>query len=86
MHSAATTVDEYIASLSPDRQEAISAIRQVMLDNLPEGYEEGIQYGMIGYYVPFSRLSKTYNGQPLGYVALASQKNYISMNCTQSTG
>lgn len=84
-YSEAASVEEYIASLPPDRQEAVSAIREVILKHLPEGYEEGMQYGMIGYYVPFSRLAQTYNGQPLGYAALAPQKNYISMNCTQST-
>lgn len=66
VHSDAATVDEYIAGLPPDRREAVSAIRDVILQHLPAGYEEGMQFGMIGYYVPFSRLAKTYNGQPLG--------------------
>lgn len=82
VHSDAATVDEYIAGLPPDRREAVSAIRDVILQHLPAGYEEGMQFGMIGYYVPFSRLAKTYNGQPLGYAALASQKNYISVYLT----
>jgi uncharacterized protein YdhG (YjbR/CyaY superfamily) len=79
VQSDAATVEEYIASLPPDRREAVSAIREVILKHLPDGYEEGMQYGMIGYYVPLSRLAKTYNGQPLSYAALASQKNYISV-------
>jgi hypothetical protein len=79
MHSGAQTVDDYLASLPVDRQETLSAVRDVILRNLPEGYEEGMQYGMIGYYVPLSRYPKTYNGQPLAYAGLASQKNYVSV-------
>lgn len=79
MQSRAQTVDEYLASLPEDRRNALATVRGVILRNLPEGYEEGMQYGMIGYYVPLSRYPVTYNGQPLGYVALASQKNYMSV-------
>ena len=77
--SGARTVEEYLAELPPDRREAISKVRQVVLDNLPEGYEEGMQYGMIGYSIPLSRYPVTYNKQPLGYIGLASQKNYMSL-------
>jgi hypothetical protein len=52
MKSEATTVEAYLATLPEDRPRAIEAVRKVFLDNLDEGYEEGIQYGMIGYYVP----------------------------------
>jgi hypothetical protein len=47
--------------------------------NLPEGFEEGMQYGMIGWYVPLDRFPDTYNGQPLGLAALANQKHYVSL-------
>ncbi len=77
--SSASTVEEYLAQLPPERREAISAVRDVILQHLPAGYEEGMQYGMIGYYVPLERFADTYNGQPLGLVALASQKNYMSV-------
>src|SRR5688572_14137648 len=77
--STAATVDEYLASLPPDRRGALEAVRQVVLTNLPPGYEEGMQYGMIGYYVPLTRLADTYNGQPLGLAALASQKNFMTL-------
>ena len=77
--SQAKTPEEYIAELPSDRRDAISRVREVVRQNLPAGYEEGMQYGMIGWYVPFSRLPKTYNGQPLGYAALASQKTYMSL-------
>lgn len=79
VRSEARTPDEYIAELPPERREAISAVRKVILDNLPDGYEEGMQFGMIGYYVPLERFPDTYNGQPLGLAALASQKNHMAL-------
>ncbi len=48
-------------------------------DNLPDGYREGMQFGMIGWYVPLERFPDTYNGQPLGLAGLANQKNYMSL-------
>lgn len=77
--SQARTPDEYVASLPEDRREAVARVREVVNENLPEGYREGMQYGMIGWYVPLERFSDTYNGQPLGLAALASQKNYMSL-------
>ena len=77
--SQAQTVDEYLAELPPERREAIITIRKVILDHLPEGYEETTQYGMISYVIPLERYPITYNRQPLGYAALASQKNYMSL-------
>ena len=77
--SDATTVAQYLAELPEARWEALSAVRQVILDNLPQGYEEGIHFGMIGYVVPLATYPKTYNKQPLSYVALASQKSYMSL-------
>lgn len=74
-----TSPEEYLAGLTPERAEAIGAVRAVILEHLPEGYEEEISFGMIGYVVPLSRYSTTYNGKPLQYAALASQKNYMSV-------
>jgi hypothetical protein len=51
----------------------------VILDHLPKGFDEGMQYGMIGYYVPLTRYPETYNGQPLGVAGLASQKRHIAL-------
>ena len=62
-----------------DRRAAISAVRQVVLENLPQGYEEMMQFGMIGYVIPLERYLVTYNGQAWQYAALASQKNYMSL-------
>ena len=77
--STATTTDEYIDSLPDERRAAVAAVRDVVRRNLPHGFEEGMQYGMSGWYVPLERFPDTYNGQPLGLVGLASQKNYISL-------
>ena len=80
MKSTATTVEEYLAELSPERQEAVSAIRQTVLSNLPDGYEEIMDFGMIVYVVPLERVPKTYNGHPLMYAAISSEKNYVSVH------
>ena len=77
MRSAAQTVEAYLEELPPDRREALAAVRGVILDHLPEGYEESMQSGMIGYSVPLARYPTTYNKQPLGIAALASQKRYM---------
>ena len=86
MQSAAKTVAEYLSNLDDVRREAISAVRGVILDNLPDGYEEAMQFGMITYVVPLSVLADTYNGQPLMYVALASQKRHMSLYLTNVYG
>jgi hypothetical protein len=77
--NSAQTIDEYLASLPDDRRETISTLRQIILRNLPSGFEETIQSGMIAYVVPLSILPDTYNGQPLQLAALAAQKNYYSL-------
>ena len=77
--SKAKTVDEYLAELPEDRRAEIAIVRKVILANLPDGYQEMMQFGMIGYVVPLERYPVTYNGQPLMFAALASQKNYMSL-------
>jgi len=79
MRSEAKTVDEYLLSLPEERREAISKVREVILQNLPDGYEESMNWGMISYEVPLSTCPDTYNGQPLTYAALASQKNHMAV-------
>jgi len=76
---ASPTATDYIESLPTERRTAIEKVRQVILDNLPEGYQESVGAGMLMYGVPLSRFPNTYNGQPLCYAALASQKNYMSV-------
>lgn len=82
MQSKAATVAEYIKSLPADRRAAISAVRETILKNLDKGFQEGMQYGMIGYSVPHSIFPDGYHcdpKQPLPYAGLASQKNYMSV-------
>ena len=79
MKSNALTVDEFISGLSPERQAVIKAVRKVILDNLPDGYKETINWGMISYEIPLEVYPDTYNGKPLSYIALASQKNHMTI-------
>ena len=77
--SAAATVEDYLAELSPERREAVSTVRDVILAHLPDGYEEMMDFGMISYVIPLSTYPITYNERPLMYAALSSQKNYCSL-------
>lgn len=79
MQSPEATVEAYLASLPEARRREMELLRQLVLQHLPKGYEEGMQYGMISYHVPIAVYPHTYNGKPLGYIAMASQKNYISL-------
>jgi hypothetical protein len=82
MTSTAKTVDEYLANLPPDRRIAIGGVRDVILTNLPNGYEETMLYGMIGYVVPHSIYPAGYHcdpSKPLTYAMLASQKNHMAI-------
>ncbi|MBB4634988.1 DUF1801 domain-containing protein [Longimicrobium terrae] len=79
MQSTAETVEEYLASLPEERRAVVSAVRDEIVRNLPDGYQETMAWGMISYEVPLSRFSPTYNGRPLGYAALAAQKNAYSL-------
>lgn len=82
MQSQAKTVKQYLDELPADRRAAIETVRAVILKNLPAGYEEGMQYGMIGYYVPHSVYPPGYHcdpKQPLPFASLASQKNHMAI-------
>jgi uncharacterized protein YdhG (YjbR/CyaY superfamily) len=82
MRSRATTVGQYLAELPADRRIALEAVRAVVLENLPDGYEEVMNWGMITYEVPLETYPDTYNRQPLMFAALASQKNHMSVYLT----
>jgi hypothetical protein len=82
MQSKATTVQQYLAELPADRRTTIKKVRAVILKNLDPVFEEGMQYGMIGYYVPHRVYPAGYHcdpKQPLPFAGLASQKNYMSV-------
>ena len=82
MSAQPQTVDDYLSVLPEERREVLQAVRQTILENLPQGYEEGIQYGMIGYYVPHDIYPAGYHAdprQPLPFAGLASQKNHMAI-------
>jgi hypothetical protein len=77
--SSATTVQQYLDELPEDRRAVVSAVRDVILRNLPKGYRESMSWGVISYEIPLERFPDTYNGHPLSYVALAAQKNHYAL-------
>jgi hypothetical protein len=82
MQSKASTVKKYLASLPDDRRAALEAVRKIVNDNLDEGFEEGMSYGMMGWHVPHSIYPGGYHcnpEQPLPFAGLASQKNAMSL-------
>ena len=79
MQSDAATVEEYLAGLPDDRREIVGQVRDTINAHLPEGYVEQVDWGMISWVVPLEDYPDTYNGKPLAYAALASQKNHLSV-------
>ncbi len=82
MQYKATSVDDYINQIPEERKAAVKKLRKTILDNLPKGFEEGINYNMIGYYVPHSKYPDGYHcnpKDPLPFMNVASQKNFIAL-------
>ncbi|AZJ34213.1 DUF1801 domain-containing protein [Tenacibaculum singaporense] len=82
MKYEAATVEEYISQVPEERQEVLQKLRNLIKENLPKGFEEGINYNMIGYYVPHSKYPEGYHCNPklpLPFMNLASQKNSINL-------
>src|SRR5881396_1932836 len=77
--SAAKTPAEYLKSLSPERRATIAAVRDIVNQYMPDGYEEAMNWGAITWEVPLARYPKTPNGQPLCYVSLAAHKNFCTL-------
>ncbi len=75
----AKTVASFLKELPADRRAVVSAVRDIILHDLPEGYRESAGFGMLAYEVPLERYPKTYNGRPLCYVAVAAQKNHYAL-------
>jgi len=82
MRSETDSVSAYLTGLPEERRTAISAVRNVLLEHLPEGLEEVMNWGMIAYEVPLATYADTYNGRPLLFAALASQKNHMAVYLT----
>lgn len=76
------TVNEYIAQIPDDRKDMFLKLRNTILDNLPNGFEECFSYKMLGYVVPFSDYPNGYHCNPklnLPFIYLAAQKNFIAL-------
>ena len=70
---------EFLDALPPDRRAALEVVRKAILDNLPDGYQEIVNFGMLAYVIPLETYPKTYNGHPFMYAALASQKRHMAV-------
>ena len=82
MKNTATTPESYTESLPEERKEPFTALRNILKQNLPPGFEECISYGMISYVVPHSLYPEGYHcdpKQPLPFISIASQKNFIAL-------
>ena len=82
MHFEANSPEEYIIQIPEERQEVMRKLRIIIKDNLPKGFEEGMNYKMIGYYVPHSIYPDGYHcdaSMPLPFMNIASQKNSINL-------
>jgi len=82
MQYKATSAEDYISQVPQERQNTLKRLRKTIVDNLPKGFEEGIQYGMIGYYVPHSIYPDGYHctpETPLPFMSFASQKNSVNL-------
>lgn len=82
MPDTPTTVDAYLHALPDDRRAALETVRTAILDHLPDGYVESMTWGMPTYEVPLDTYPDTYNGKPLMYAALASQKRHMAVYLT----
>ena len=82
MQYRAISPEDYISQAPEERKDALKNLRNTINKNLPKGFEEGIQYGMIGYYVPHSIYPDGYHctpSEPLPFMSFASQKNSVNL-------
>ena len=82
MNIEANSPEEYISKLTEDRKVVVSKLREAILSNLPEGFEECMNYSMIGYVVPHSKYAAGYHvspSLPLPFINIASQKNFVAL-------
>ena len=82
MQYKASSPADYISQIPEDRKATLKKLRETINQNLPKDFEEGIQYGMIGYYVPHSKYPHGYHcnpKEPLPFMSIASQKNFVAL-------
>lgn len=83
MKSNSTTIEQYLFELSEERKHPMSTLRNIIKNNIPDGFEEVMSYGMIGYVVPKSVYPNGYHCNPklpLPYINIGSQKNFIVLH------
>jgi hypothetical protein len=79
VHPVPADVAQYLSALPDERRELLTRVRELVVDNLPAGYVEMVTFGMPSYVIPLERYPRTYNGKPLQYLAMASQKSYCAL-------
>lgn len=82
MQYKATSPEDYINQVPEERQSTLKKLRKTINDHLSKGFEEGIQYGMIGYFIPHSKYPNGYHcnpDEPLPFMSFASQKNSVNL-------
>ncbi len=82
MQYEATTPKDYISQLPEDRQVPVEKLRKTVAENLPKGFEEGMNYKMIGFYIPHSSYPDGYHCDPklpVPFINIASQKNFVAL-------
>lgn len=82
MQSKSASVNDYLSEIPKERAEHFNKLRDTILKNIPKGFEECMTYGMIGYVVPHKLFPAGYHCDPklpLGFVSIASQKNFIAL-------
>ena len=82
MQSKAVSPQEYLSNLPEDRKEVMQKLRNSIKNNLPQGFEEVMSYGMLGFVVPHTIYPNGYHCDPklpLPFINLASQKNFIAL-------
>ena len=73
------SVGAYLASLPAERRAVVATLRELVLKNLPKGYEESFEWGYPTYEIPLAKFPDTYNKRPLCYAAIAAQKNHYAV-------
>tara|TARA_B100001245_G_scaffold89752_1_gene64808 strand:+ start:163 stop:405 length:243 start_codon:yes stop_codon:yes gene_type:complete len=73
------SANDYVGALSEGQRTALIAVRNVILENLPDGYEETVQHGMPTHVIPLTTYPVAYSKMPLAFAGLASQKNYMTV-------
>lgn len=82
MQIPSISVEEYISQIQEERQEVFKKMFDTVNDNLPQGFKQGVSYGMIGWNVPLETFPAGYHctpGSPLPFMSVASQKNFIAL-------